>query len=71
MIKKNTKAIFLDGDYKGEYDWKGGIPLSERETMTVKINGKQLQYKLVKKQVTCDAEGEDQIVDVLYSFELN
>jgi len=70
MIKKNTKAVFLDGDYQGEYDWKGGIPLSVGETMTVKIDGKELQYKLVQKKVTCDAKGEDQIVDVLYSFEL-
>jgi len=70
MIKKNTKAIFLDGDFKGEYDWKGGIPLSEGEIMSVKINGKLLQYKLVKKEVSCDAENEDQIVDVLYTFEL-
>jgi hypothetical protein len=70
MIKKNTKVIFLDGDFKGEYDWKGGIPLSEGEIMSVKINGKLLQYKLAKKQVSCDAESEDQIVDVLYTFEL-
>jgi hypothetical protein len=70
MIKKNTKAIFLDGDYKGDYDWKGGIPLSEGEIMSVKINGKLLQYKLIKKEVSCDAENEDQIVDVLYTFEL-
>ena len=70
MIKKNTKAIFLDGDFKGEYDWKGGIPLSEGEIMSVKINGKLLQYKLTKKEVSCDAESEDQIVDVLYTFEL-
>lgn len=70
MIKKNTKAIFLNGDYKGEYDWKGGIPLSRGETMSVKINGKLLQYKLIKKEISCDAESEDQIVDVLYTFEL-
>ncbi|MDP3987126.1 MAG: hypothetical protein Q8P81_02775 [Nanoarchaeota archaeon] len=70
MIKKNTKAIFLDGDFKGEYDWKGGIPLSEGEILSVKINGKLLQYRLTKKEVSCDAESEDQIVDVLYTFEL-
>ena len=70
MIKKNTKVTFLDGDFKGEYDWKGGIPLSEGETMSVKINGKLLQYKLAKKEVSCNAESEDQIVDVLYTFEL-
>lgn len=70
MIKKNTKAIFLDGDFKGEYDWKGGIPLSENEIMSVKINAKLLQYKLTKKEVSCDAESEDQIVNVIYTFKL-
>lgn len=39
MIKKTTQAIFIDGDYKGEYDWKGGIPLSEGEQMQVHIGG--------------------------------
>jgi len=70
MIKKNTKAIFFDGDYKGDYNWKGGIPLSEGEIMSVKINGKLLQYKLIKKEVSYDAESEDQIVNVLYTFKL-
>jgi len=70
MIKKNTKAIFIDGDFKGEYDWEGGIPLSKNETMSVKINGKILQYKLIGKKISCDAESEDQIVDVIYTFKM-
>jgi hypothetical protein len=70
MIRKNTKATFLNGDFQGEYDWQGGIPLSEGETMSVKINGKTLEYKLTKKEISCDAETEDQIVDVNYTFEL-
>jgi hypothetical protein len=70
MIKKNTKAIFIDGDYKGEYDWKGGIPLSKGETMTVMINGKRITYELIEKEVSCDAEREDQIVEVLYTFQM-
>ena len=70
MIKKNTKAIFIDGDFKGEYDWQGGIPLSKGETMSVKINGKLLHYRLTKKEISCDAESEDQIVDVIYTFKL-
>jgi len=70
MIKKNTKAIFIDGDFKGDYAWKGGIPLSKGEIMSVKINGKLLQYKLIKKEISCDAESEDQIVEVIYTFEL-
>lgn len=70
MIKKNTKVIFLDGDYKGEYDWKGGIPLSEGETMTVKVNNRILKYKLSKKEIVCNDNGEDQIVNVTYEFSL-
>ena len=50
MIKKDTQAIFLDGDYAGEYDWKGGIPLSEGEFMSVKFNGKLLSINWLKKK---------------------
>jgi hypothetical protein len=71
MIKKNTKAIFLDGDFRGKYDWKGGIPLSKGETLSVKINEKLLKYKLVKKKISCEARGGDQKVDVLYTFKLS
>jgi len=70
MIKKNTRAIFLNGDFKGEYDWQGGIPLSVGEEMLVKINGKEFVYKLSSKEIVCNAEQNDQIVDVLYTFEL-
>lgn len=70
MIKKNTKAIFLDGEYKGEYDWKGGIPLSEGEILRVNINTKTLKYKLSKKEVICNDNGEDQVVNITYKFSL-
>ncbi|MFA5070445.1 MAG: hypothetical protein WC528_04140 [Patescibacteria group bacterium] len=70
MIKKNTKAIFLDGDYKGEYDWQGGIPLFEGEIMSVKVKGKVLPYKLIKKEVSCEAESDDQVIEAVYTFKL-
>lgn len=70
MIKKNTKAIFLDGDFKGEYDWKGGIPLSKGEFMNVRFKGNLLRYKLTKKEITCDVEDKNQIIYVLYIFNL-
>lgn len=38
--------------------------------MSVKINGKTLQYILKEKTISCDAEGDDQIVDVDYTFNL-
>lgn len=70
MIKKSTKAIFKDGDYSGEYDWQGGIPLSADETILVKIESKVMTYRLTEKTTTLDVIGEDQIVETTYSFEL-
>ena len=70
MIKKNTRAVFIGGSFEGEYDWKGGIPLSEGETMKVNHKGQSLIYKLIKKEIVCNSNGEDQIVDVTYEFEL-
>ncbi len=71
MIKKTTRAIFVDGDFKGEYDWQGGIPLSLGEQMTVKINGKTLKYRLTKKDVSCDVLDADQTVEIVYTFRLD
>ncbi len=71
MIKKITKAIFLNGDYKGEYDWKGGIPLSEDEIITIKINNELLKYKLTQKEVLLSDTNEDQSVTIVYTFNLN
>lgn len=70
MIKKNTKVVFRNGDFQGEYDWKGGIPLSVGEEMSVEVNGKNLVYKLSEKKVTCKSDGEDQVVDVFYALDL-
>src|SRR3990167_8920973 len=49
MIKKTTLATFKDGTYKGEYDWTGGIPLSQGELITIVVGQSELQYKLVSK----------------------
>ena len=69
MIKKNTKAIFLDGDFQGEYDWQGGIPLSEGEVMQVQLNGKMLNYRVTKKETVCIAEEVDQTINIVYTLE--
>jgi len=68
MIKKETNAIFEDGDFKGEYDWKGGIPLSEGEEMKVHLKDKIITYILKEKKVDCLSEGENQLVKVVYRF---
>jgi hypothetical protein len=70
MILKKTQVIFLDGEYKGEYDWKGGIPLSVNELMTVQLKNppRDLQYVLEKKTVDLIDQGENQLVQVVYRF---
>jgi len=71
MIKKTTKAIFTSGDYAGEYDWEGGIPLSEGEIVLVTTStGSQLQYVMLKKAVSLIDEGQNQIVIIEYTFDL-
>lgn len=72
MIKKTTQAIFQDGDYRGEYDWQGGIPMSEGETVTVTTQDKKVsEYRLVYKQTTLEDKGEDQVVVTRYIFSLD
>lgn len=70
MIKKTTTATFKDGGYAGEYDWQGGIPLSVGEIIRVKLNGKELIYKLVDKTTDLVVGEEDQLVTTNYWFEL-
>lgn len=71
MIKKTTKAIFLNGSYRGEYDWEGDIPLSEGENITVTtIAGEQVAYVMVDKSVALKDEGDNQSVHIQYTFDI-
>lgn len=70
MIKKTTVATFKDGDYAGEYDWSGGIPLSVNETISVKRKDLELIYTLIDKKTTLEDLGDDQIVKTEYFLEL-
>ena len=70
MIKKTTQAVFEDGDYKGAYDWKGGIPLSEGEVISIHLSEKDLSYVLEKKTIDFFENGEDQDVKIVYHFKL-
>lgn len=70
MIKKTTVATFKDGDYAGEYDWSGGIPLSVNETISVKRKNLELIYTLIDKKTTLEDLGDDQIVKTEYFLEL-
>ena len=73
MIKKTTIAVFKDGDYKGEYDWKGGMPLSEGEVLVVHLKNpdRSISYVLDKKTIELVDDGEDQLVKVEYNFKKN
>lgn len=71
MIKKTTKAVFKSGSYAGEYDWEGGIPLSEGEIVSVTTStGDQLEYVMLDKSVSLVDKGQDQIVSIEYTFDL-
>jgi hypothetical protein len=70
MIRKTTSAAFKDGDYKGVYDWSGGIPLAVGETVTVIRNSHKYVYKLAGKETTLEDFGEDQSVKTEYYLEL-
>ena len=70
MIKKTTIATFNDGDYAGEYDWQGGIPLSVGERISVTLNGRHLNYKLVDKTTNLTVSDDEQLVVTHYWFEV-
>ncbi len=71
MIKKTTTATFDDGDYAGEYDWQGGIPLSVGEIITV-VHGQsgELVYELVTKFTSLHDTDGVQLVKTNYRFKL-
>lgn len=72
MIKKTTIATFEDGNYTGEYDWKGGIPLSVGETITITVNNSdKLVYELITKETSLVDDGQDQEVTISYGFKLS
>ena len=70
MIKKNTKAIFKEEGNERIEDLIGGIPLSVGEVMSIKDENISKKWKVVDKKVDCINQGEDQLVEVVYTFEL-
>ncbi len=70
MIKKNTTAIFRDGELKGTHDWKGGMPLTKGEILKVHLKDPErtIEYVLDQKTMDCFVDGEDQMVEVVYHF---
>jgi len=63
-------ATFNDGNYQGQYDWQGGIPLSVGETLRVTLEGKSLTYKLVNKETSLVVQGDEQLVTTSYFFDI-
>ncbi|MFA7654075.1 MAG: hypothetical protein WCX97_03485 [Candidatus Magasanikbacteria bacterium] len=68
MIKKNTKAIFIDGDNQHEEDLAGGIPLTKGEILTIHKNDEVSVYSVVDKKTECFMGGDDQIVNIVYTL---
>lgn len=69
VIKKTTIATFLNGDYAGQYDWQGGIPVSVGEVIELTLNNKKLVYKLTNKKIELVVDGGEQLVTINYLFE--
>ncbi len=67
MIKKNTKVIFVDVENKRSEEMIGGIPLSKGEIMKVHENGNVFEYEVISKDIDCYLNGEDQVVDIVYT----
>lgn len=70
MIKKTTRATFTNGGYKGEYDWKGGIPLGIGEKITIMRGAETLVYQVTDKKTTLNEDGDTQQVTTEYFLEL-
>ncbi len=69
MIKKNTKVIFADGKNKTEEEMVGGMPLSKGEIVRVHRNGsKIIEYIVSDKTIDCLLDGENQIVNIVYTL---
>jgi hypothetical protein len=69
MIKKNTRAIFREDNKERTEELVGGIPLSIGEIMIINDSEKSVNWKVVDKKVEYANKGEDQFVEVTYTFE--
>lgn len=67
MIKKNTTAIFIEGNKKRTEELIGGIPLSVGEIMIVKKDNQATNWRVIDKKV--EYNYKEQIVDITYTFE--
>ena len=69
MIKKNTIAIFREDNEERTEKLIGGIPLSIGEIMLINNSEKSVNWKVVDKKVEYTNKGENQFVEVTYTFE--
>ena len=67
MIKKNTKVIFVDGE---TFELQGGMPLSKGETINFHNDDSNdaVEYEVADKKIDYFVQGENQIVNVTYTF---
>lgn len=69
MIKKNTTAIFREEGKERTEELIGGIPLSIGEIMIINDEENSVKWKVVDKKVKYTNKGEDQFVEVTYTFD--
>lgn len=68
IVRESTNGRVFDKTSTGE---KGGIPLSVGEKMIVRLDGKDLNYKLDDKDVVCIVDDEEhKYVNVKFIFKL-
>ena len=68
MIKKNTKIV-IEGEENKKFEaLQGGMPLSKGETISIHEGSKIISYKVKEKSIDCFLEGDDQIVNIVYTL---
>lgn len=71
MIKKNTKII-IEGEDSNKLDaLQGGMPLSKGEIIKIHEGKRVTSYSVVKKDINCFLEDDDQIVNITYTLKRN
>ncbi|MFZ5955451.1 MAG: hypothetical protein ACOYT4_03420 [Nanoarchaeota archaeon] len=71
MIKKNLKIIIEGEDNKKFESLQGEIPLTKGEIIKIHEGSKVIEYKVKSKAIDCFLDGEDQIVNIVYTLKKN
>lgn len=67
ILKHANTKIIIEGEENKKLDALG-IPLSKGEVITIHEGSKTINYKVKDKLIDCFLDGEDQIVNITYTF---